>query len=106
MRYLIIHPKDQTTDFLKPIYTSFSNKTVISGGISKVKLRELIKNHDRVIMLDHGTPHGLLSVNQLADAGPYIIDSSFSDLLSEKSENIFIWCHADQFIKQNELNDF
>jgi hypothetical protein len=106
MRHLIIHPKDQSTDFLKPIYATISNKTVISGGISKVKLRELIKNHDRVIMLGHGTPIGQLSVGRFPDAGSYVIDYSYTDLLSEKSENIFIWCYADQFVKRNGLNGF
>jgi hypothetical protein len=106
MNTLIIHPKDLTTDFLKPIYASISNKTVIRGGINKDKLRQLIKKHDRVIMLGHGTPIGLLSVGQFPNSGAYIIDYSYSDLLSEKSENIFIWCHADQFVKRNRLEGF
>lgn len=106
MSTLILHPKDQSTDFLKPIYAPIKDKTVITGGIRKYKLRELIKKHDRVIMLGHGSAWGLLSVNQFVDAGSYIIDSSFSELLSAKSENIFIWCFADQFVKRHGLNGF
>jgi len=106
MRHLIIHPKDTSTDFLKPIYASIHDKTIINGGVRKNELRKLIKNHDRVIMLGHGTPIGLLAVNQFLDAGSYIVDSSFSDLLSAKKENIFIWCYADQFVKRNGLIGF
>lgn len=104
MRTLIVHPKDPSTDFLKPIYATIQDKTVITGGINKKKLRILIEKHDRIIMLGHGTHIGLLSVGQFPKVGSYIIDYSYSDLLSEKSENIFIWCYADQFVKRNELN--
>jgi len=103
---LIIHPKDQSTNFLKPIYASIPNKTVINGGISKSDLRKLIKNHDRVLMLGHGSHLGLLSVGQFPDASSYIIDNSYSDLLLDKEENMFIWCNADQFVQRLGLNGF
>ena len=106
MCILIIHPKDQSTNFLKPIYASIQNKTVINGGINKSDLRKLIKNHDRILMLGHGTHLGLLSVGQFSGTGSYIVDYSYSDLLSDKKENIFIWCHADQFVQRHGLNGF
>ncbi len=106
MRALIVHPKDKTTDFLKTIYAPIQDKTVITGGVTKSELRKLIENHDRVIMLGHGTPIGLLSVGQFPDAGSYVIDYSYTDLLSSKKGNIFIWCYADQFVKRNGLNGF
>ena len=99
MSVLIIHPKDPSTNFLIPIYASISNKTVIHGGIGKNELRELIRSHDRIIILGHGTNLGLLSVGQFPDIGSYIIDSSFIELLSVKKDNIFIWCDADQFVR-------
>lgn len=106
MSTLILHPADKTTDFLKPIYSSISNKTVIWGGICKTQLRKLIENHDRVIMLGHGSPWGLLSVGQFPLAGSYIIDYSMVELLSKKTHNIFIWCHADQFVQRHGLHGF
>lgn len=106
MNTLIIHPKDHSTNFLKPIYAPIQDKTIINGGIHKNKLRELIKNHDRVIMLGHGTPHGLHSVGQFPKVGNYVIDWSMVDLLSTKTENIYIWCYADQFVKNNQLMGF
>jgi hypothetical protein len=106
MSTLIIHPKDQSTDFLKPIYAPIHDKTVITGGVTKYELRKLIKSHDRVIMLGHGTPIGLLSIGQFPDNGSYVIDYSYADLLSTKKGNIFIWCYADQFVQRNGLNGF
>lgn len=60
MSTLIIHPKDPSTNFLKPIYAPIQDKTLITGGIDKTELRELIENHDKVIMLGHGFPWGLM----------------------------------------------
>ena len=64
MKTLIIHPKDSTTTFLKHIYAPILDKTIVTVGIDKSELRELIYNHDRVIMLGHGSPWGLMSVGQ------------------------------------------
>lgn len=101
---LIIHPKDSTTDFLKGIYSKLNNKTVINGGIPKLDLRKLIITHDRIFMLGHGSPWGLLSMDQFPFSGTYIIDDSFVDELKEKTRNLYIWCHADQFVRRHELS--
>ncbi len=106
MSTLIIHPQDSTTNFLKPIYALIQDETVITGGITKSELKKLIENHDRVIMLGHGSPFGLLSVGQFPKAGNYIVDYSMVDLLSQKTDNIYIWCHADKFVKMNRLKGF
>jgi hypothetical protein len=56
MKNLIIHPKDYTTRFLSPIYAPLKNKTFIDVGVTKSELQKIIENHDRVIMLGHGSP--------------------------------------------------
>ena len=61
MKTLVIHPEDKSTDFLSPIYAPITNKTVIKGGIYKSELQGLIESHDRIIMLGHGAPYGLLN---------------------------------------------
>jgi|GEM_PF-6234508 len=38
IKTLVIHPKDPTTDFLKPIYSNIIDKTVITGGVTKKRL--------------------------------------------------------------------
>ena len=74
------------------------NKTVVKGGKTKSELRTLIESHDRVIVLGHGSPYGLLSQGQFLDAGFYIVDDSMVSQLRNKSNSIFIWCYADQFV--------
>jgi hypothetical protein len=107
MKTLIIHPKDSTTDFLSVFYQNIPDKVVISGGVSKDELREMIKGFDRVIMCGHGTPNGLLTVGQFkSNNWGYIIDETFVDVLSEKTENIFIWCNSDKFVRQHNLKGF
>jgi hypothetical protein len=106
MSTLIIHPKDQSTDFLKPIYASIPNKTIITGGINKTELMELIKNHQRVIMMGHGSGWGQISNGQFNYGGNYIVDLTMADLLSLKKDNIYIWCNADQFVLKNHLTGF
>ena len=64
MKKLVIHPKDRTTDFLKPIYHGRNDVTVLTGGCSKDEVNEAIDKHDHIIMLGHGTPQGLLAMNQ------------------------------------------
>ena len=52
MQTLVIHPADITTDFLNMIYQKL-DCTIITGRISKSKLKRTIKQHDRIIMLGH-----------------------------------------------------
>jgi hypothetical protein len=99
MKTLVIHPHDQSTHFLKPIYESIPNKTVITGGWSIAEVGTLISMHDRIIMMGHGSPKGLFGINFNRS---YVIDEDTVDSLQYK-KCIFIWCHADQFVKQNGL---
>jgi len=103
MKNLIVHPEDSTTIFLSQIYAPLSNKTVIKGGISKSELRKLIESHDRVLMLGHGSPWGLLNTGQFPYADSYIVDYSMVSPLKDKTNSLFIWCHADQFVKRHGL---
>jgi hypothetical protein len=104
MKTLVIHPDDRSTDFLRAVYKDIPNKTVITGGhIWDVDLA--IESHDRVIMLGHGTPHGLLSVGKFF-GGAYVIDSESAPLLKQKKECIFIWCHASDYVKKYQLKGF
>lgn len=102
-KILVIHPSDPTTDFLSVIYKDI-NAFVIRQSISKKRLKELIKDADKVIMLGHGTADGMGFVkNGFID---FIIDSSLVYLLREKKDNIFIWCNADEFVKKYKLDGF
>jgi hypothetical protein len=112
MKTLIIHPDDRSTDFLKPIYENVTNATVVTGGVSKKDVKQMIIEHDQVMMMGHGSPGGLFSLglfNEPNLAYPqrvsyaYIIDSAMVELLEQKDNNVFIWCNADQFVNKHNL---
>jgi hypothetical protein len=111
MRTLIIHPKDPSTSFLDIVYESIPNKTIITGGVSKDYVKKLIQEHDRVMMMGHGSPSGLFSVGQFDNVGGsfgggFIIDQSMVSLLKEKDNSVFIWCNADRFVEYFGLKGF
>jgi len=112
MKTLIIHPDDRSTDFLKPIYENVTNATIVTGGVSKKDVKQMIIEHDQVMMMGHGSPGGLFSLglfNEPNLAYPqrvsyaYIIDSAMVELLEQKDNNVFIWCNADQFVNKHNL---
>lgn len=96
MKTLVIHPEDPTTDFLKPIYEG-RDWTIINDNISKSKLKKAMREHDRIVMLGHGTEYGLIGYKEKS-----LIDSSWVWLLREK-EVVCIWCNADVFVTKYGL---
>ena len=103
MRTLVIHPEDLSTEFLTPIYANLQDKTVIQGSISNLEVQRLIKSHERIIMLGHGAQYGLLNPRQFPGAGLFIVDGSMVSSLKNKSNCIYIWCHANQFLSRYGL---
>ncbi len=100
---LVIHPRDPTTDFLKPLYANMRDKTVVRGGANQEDIRELIRNHKTIVMLGHGSPFGLFSVGQFPDT--CVIGDQHGALLQTK-ETVCVWCNADKFARPWELNGF
>jgi hypothetical protein len=82
---------------------------VIRNPIPKSKLKALMKDADKIIMLGHGTEHGMGFV-KYRNGNPVhitpIIDSTMVYLLREIKENVFIWCNADKFVKKYKLQGF
>lgn len=105
MKTLIIHPKDYSTDFLKPIYEKIQDKTVIREGLTKSEVHDMIDHNDRIIMMGHGCPFGLFSVGRFPKSSGLIIDKTSVVHLQNK-ECIYIWCNADQFVKNYGLKGF
>jgi len=107
MKTLIIHPEDQSTDFLCPIYESIKNKEVIRGGISKKELHKSVESNNRIMMMGHGSPLGLFAVGQFEKEGmmSYIVDHTFISAL-QKKDNVFIWCYANKFVEEHKLTGF
>ena len=101
---LVIHPDDRSTDFLKYIYQDLPNTTVVTKDKTQDEIIDMIKSHDRIIMLGHGTPQGLMSVGQFPGGG-YVINSEVVPYLTN-TENIFIWCYASDFVSRYNLEGF
>lgn len=98
---LVIHPKDKSTDMLKLIYEGKNYTVVNDGNIDADELYDLIEQHEKIIMLGHGTPQGLINPGR----GGYIIDSYFAPVLKQK-ETVSIWCNSDQFFRKHGIPGF
>jgi hypothetical protein len=109
MKTLVIHPHDASTDFLSPIYAGLDNVTLVTDSWSQNQIREAIQTHDQVMMMGHGSPSGLFAVGQFPTNSPFsshVIGTSMVEALSQKDNNIFIWCNADQFVNRHGLKGF
>jgi len=98
VKTLVIHPNDRTTDFLGLVYED-KPWTVINGAATYEELTAAIREHDRIVMLGHGTPHGLIGHRGFA------VSASMADLLYAK-QCVSIWCHANLFHHQHGLPGF
>jgi hypothetical protein len=100
MKTLVIHPNDPTTSFLDVVYNE-TDWTIFNDNKvhNQEKFTELITSHDRIIMMGHGTPDGLLG-NRC-----YIIDDRHSSLLKDK-EVVCMWCNAHAFFCHYGLKGF
>jgi hypothetical protein len=100
MKNLVIHPNDSTTIFLTSIYESLPNTTIVSDCLSKKVLIEMIKSHDRILVLGHGSSKGLFNPDTLE----FLVDATFSKVLKDKV-GLYIFCNADKFVSDNRLNN-
>ena len=99
MTTLVIHPYDETTIFLNQIYEGKGWTIINDNMTSKKTIREEIIKHERIVMLGHGTPHGLFG------KGRYMIDSTYVHYLKEK-ELAAVWCNSDAFFNKYKLKGF
>lgn len=99
MTTLLIHPADRTTEFLKVGYESM-DYTKINTNPSNAGLKRSMMQHDRIVMMGHGTNYGLIGFNRL------VVSSQLVYLLREKPNSVYIWCNADQFVRKYALSGF
>ena len=94
---IVFHKDDPSTVMLRPIYEG-RGWDVYTGttwnGLSKESVNELIKRHDRILFMGHGTPSGLIGGN---------MDAENSNLI--KGKKVFaLWCYAATFLKSQGLH--
>ena len=102
MKTLVLHPDDRSTDFLKPIYANIKRKTVIVKDTSRDVLLALIRSHDTIIMLGHGSSSGLFNVSGIGKGVMAIGESLVEELRGKQL--IAIWCNCDKFIERHGLS--
>lgn len=102
---LIIHPDDRSTDFLSILYAQIPYKKILCGGVSQKELVRLIKAHDTIMMMGHGSPRGLFAMGKFPTNSGFVIDEKHVKYLREK-ECVFIWCYASDFVKKHNLSGF
>lgn len=106
VKTLVIHPEDVTTDCLSVIYEGRKDWTIVRDPSTSIEeIRRLIQKHDRVVMLGHGTPYGLLAASGGWRFGRYIVDLSHRKLLSQK-ETYSIWCNSDEYFRRGSQKGF
>lgn len=94
---IVFHKDDPSTVMLRPIYAG-RGWDVYTGttynGLSKAAVNELIKRHDKILFMGHGTPYGLIGGN---------MDAENSHLIKDKK--VFaLWCYAATFLKSQGLH--
>ncbi len=109
MKTLVIHPSDPSTDMLKHVYMGKDYTVIQNPNVSPEALRQAIIAHDRIIMLGHGVPQGLIDPNVMTRRGGhsrwYLIDDSFGKLLKTK-DTVSIWCYSDQYFLRHGIKGF
>lgn len=102
---LVIHPDDRSTDMLKAVYEGKGYDVINDGCIPQEDLIKAIEGHDTIIMLGHGTPYGLLAVDEELGFIGYLIDDSHAELLKTK-KTYSMWCHSDAYFRRHGMKGF
>jgi len=99
MKTLVIHPIDPTTDFLIGMYEGQTDYTIEREPLNHPNLKQLIMDHDCIMMLGHGLPGGLM------EGFRTVIDQDYAVILRTKF-CIGIWCYACVFFERHALKGY
>ena len=106
---LVVHPKDITTSVLSCLYKGTDSK-VIDQTASKREIEHLLhhcSSRDRIMLLGHGSDKGLFSRadDMIPEFDRIIVGHSHAYHLRRHGGNIIgIWCHADNFARNEGLH--
>lgn len=108
-KMLCIYPKDQTTEFLQPIYNLLVEKFHAVGLIGDPtdddeyleKLEHLVKESDLIVFLGHGTSRELYGYN----FNPIVCEEN-SNINWFKDKNLLLFsCYSADFLKRYNLTN-
>lgn len=108
MKTLVIHPADDSTVMLEHVYAGKDYTVITDPTICDYALRKAISEHDKIIMLGHGTPGGLinpLQMNNPFSPDLYLIGDKHAQLLRTK-ESVSVWCFSDRFFRRHNIPGF
>ena len=104
-KVLVIHPDDRSTEMLKAIYEGKGYDVITDCSISDDDLVKAIEEHETIIMLGHGTPYGLMSVDKDWGFTGYLIHDGHAELLKTK-KTYSMWCYSDRFFRRHGMKGF
>lgn len=96
---LVIHPEDPSTDFLCSIYDNIDCDVFRDYDMDGIHVLALMPKYDRIIMLGHGCPDGLIGTAGLVVTREHVEVMRGKDL-------VCIWCNADRFMEKHKLKGF
>ena len=110
---IIIHPNDNSTRFLKRLYSGYGEQTLLTEENNNKAIKEALMNENDsriLMMLGHGCPQGLFAPrkdknyqNGIDQFGRLIINASHVQMLRKKL-CIGIWCYAVDFARKYNLH--
>lgn len=104
---LVVHPQDNSTDFLAEIYAGMDN-VVRFDGIADLDLDRLLQesSHDKelTMFMGHGTPFGLRNITWGENDSPYYIGGKQAGMLLGRKKLFGMWCNANEFAQSYGLN--
>lgn len=110
---IIIHPNDDSTRFLKRLYSGYGEQMLLTEENNNKAIKEALmnENDNRILMmLGHGCPQGLFAPrkdknyqNGIDQFGRLIINASHVQMLKKKL-CIGIWCYAVDFARKYNLH--
>lgn len=106
---LVVHPNDPTTTFLSKVYRRASNTELITGPTTKEDLREKLSRPDqRIVLLGHGLPHGLLNIRGFLtnETSGIAIGDQYAAQLKNQQNHILIFCYAHTFASRLGISGF
>ena len=103
MSTLVLHPADESTDFLMPAYLNLPECRVIRdfSNLTDSAIKDAVRECDRVLMFGHGDETGLYDRYH----GRYVIHAGMAAGLKKK-DCVFIWCNANIFRDKHDLEGF
>lgn len=105
---ICVHPKDKTTNFLKPLGEIFESnyKVIEDNDQSHSEILSLIESYSEkslIVFLGHGQSYGLSSSNTESFPTKIFIDVNIANKIFKKHDVLLLACRSSEFIGTIDL---